>query len=172
MFVARFVDPSRTWWFPVHWIASSVGAAMAVIALVVIVMFIERTSTQHFYIFGPTAGSHQILGLVVMAGVAGQIALGLVAHCTWQPWYTTRCWPDRVHHWVGRAVLLLACVNVFLGLWAAATPMWAHIVIGVWLALLLAAFINCTGSNRYKMRTRHEKAQDELEVPLLQHTAQ
>ncbi len=48
------------------------------------VAFPTKGSMWHFSAGYATSGSHQVLGMVVLAMTAAQLALGLLAHCTWQ----------------------------------------------------------------------------------------
>jgi hypothetical protein len=57
---------------------------------------------------------------------------------------------ERVHKSVGYVALILAVVEIGLGLWVVSAPRWMVIVLALWLAVLLAAFtaLQAFGMNR------------------------
>lgn len=61
---------------------------------------------------------HSVLGLAICVAMVVQIALGFIANRLFDklrratPW-----WPDRIHAWFGRLLLLASFVNIYLGLW-------------------------------------------------------
>jgi hypothetical protein len=68
-------------------------------------------------------GSHAILGIIIIVLVAWQMILGIVADRVWQAKHkktgefpATTWFPDRTHWWVGRVILVIACINIFLGI--------------------------------------------------------
>jgi len=141
--VARYVK-TKSWWFPLHWVSQAVGAGLAAIAMVVMLLALkEQGSTTHFASSYPSGGSHQILGVIVLAILGLQIALGMVAHFTWQgEGSPTRPWPDKVHHWVGRGLLLAAIAATFLGIWAVQySGVLLYVLYAVFLAVMLVIII-------------------------------
>eukprot|EP01108_Squamamoeba_japonica_P006919 TRINITY_DN5711_c0_g1_i1.p1 TRINITY_DN5711_c0_g1~~TRINITY_DN5711_c0_g1_i1.p1 ORF type:complete len:212 (-),score=45.15 TRINITY_DN5711_c0_g1_i1:38-673(-) len=61
---------------------------------------------------------HAQLGLVIVSTMLLQIVLGVSANRLWvQGRKQTPMMPDRVHHWLGRLLLLAGLVNCFLGIW-------------------------------------------------------
>jgi hypothetical protein len=61
---------------------------------------------------------HSVLGLAVCVAMVVQVALGFISNRLFDklrrstPW-----WPDRIHAWFGRLLLLASFVNIYLGLW-------------------------------------------------------
>lgn len=184
-FTARFVPKGQTWWFPAHWIMELVGALLAAVAFIVIVVHVGSRGGAHFSVQSVTGGAHQIIGLIVVLATLAQLSTGLISHCTWQgAGSATRVWPvrivvlrivfcfslslvvlsrrsplsfslvvlflaqsspphmqDYVHHWGGRVMLLLACVNVFLGIWAIGYEPYVFVVYALLLAAIGVLFI-------------------------------
>lgn len=146
MYVARFATHKDS---PVHWVLQTVGTLLSLAGFAVIVAHVHlyHGADAHFAPgSGTSFGAHPILGLICMVAMAINVVLGVVAQCRRSKWRPS-CFPVRTHHWLGRAVLLAACVNVFLGMWHAQTWMVYELQAGAWagysfyLACAVALFI-------------------------------
>lgn len=75
-----------------------------------------------------------------------QIAFGIANHCLYR--YRkhknilpeSRPWNNLVHIWLGRVLLLLAIINIPLGMRIKRPPVTAYILYAIWLTVLAGAF--------------------------------
>ncbi|KNC52249.1 uncharacterized protein AMSG_01078 [Thecamonas trahens ATCC 50062] len=108
---------------------------------------------------------HKIIGLIILLATFVEPILGEVANVMWSPDREATPWfPDRIHWWFGRALVLLALVNCFLGMdskeWGMPAFVVGGVVVGV-IALTFAALEATVGKIVHgKMR-----AEEQLLVP-------
>lgn len=101
------------WWFPAHWVVNAVALAAAIAGFVI--AFVAKKGELE-------EGVHQVFGVVVFGLAILQSGLGLAAHFMFDPTRTsTAIFPDIVHHWYGRAVMLCGFAVCFLGVWTASS---------------------------------------------------
>ena len=110
IFVARYLkNMMGVWWYRVH-----VGMFLVFTGLLSLISFILIVSNieddDHF------EGNHQKLGLVIFIFMFIQIALGYISNWLWSPTRTSIPWWDKVHWYFGRSLVLLAIINIFLGI--------------------------------------------------------
>jgi hypothetical protein len=109
IFVARYLkNMLGVWWYRIH-----VGLFLGVTGLFSLISFIlivSNVESEHF------DGKHQQIGLAVFIMMFLQIALGFVSNWLWSPTRTFIPWWDKVHWYFGRSLLILAIINIFLGI--------------------------------------------------------
>ncbi|KAI8384169.1 hypothetical protein BD560DRAFT_474562 [Blakeslea trispora] len=90
---------------------------------------------------------HNAIGTVLTFGTWLQIILGTINHLLFRRRLknnrlpTQRPWHNHLHIWLGRLLLTLALVNLPLGIKAYQANLPAYIAYGIWLFVLLVAFI-------------------------------
>jgi len=105
-----------SWWFHVHRIINSI----AIICVGVAFILICDVTIKHF------STAHMIIGLIIVISVFIQPFIGLVADRLYARWMDrnpgkdfrpfTPIWPDKIHWIVGWGTLLLALINILLGI--------------------------------------------------------
>ncbi|KAJ3269091.1 hypothetical protein HDV01_001864 [Terramyces sp. JEL0728] len=95
-------------WYRLHVLFMGVTCGIAtIVSFILIVLFIQP---PHF------DEKHKVIGLVIVIVLIGQVILGYVSNAKWDENRKDIPWWDKLHWWVGRAVFLLAVVNVYLGI--------------------------------------------------------
>ncbi len=120
---ALVVPKNKVWWFPAHWILQVVAVGLMFIAFFIMVAWYQQSGSAHFRTNSLTMGAHAVIGIIIIVAVAWQAILGLVADRVWQREYKrtsqfpqTKAFPDKTHWWIGRAILVFACINIYLGI--------------------------------------------------------
>eukprot|EP01104_Vermistella_antarctica_P012056 TRINITY_DN3430_c0_g1_i3.p1 TRINITY_DN3430_c0_g1~~TRINITY_DN3430_c0_g1_i3.p1 ORF type:complete len:734 (-),score=183.04 TRINITY_DN3430_c0_g1_i3:6-2207(-) len=132
--VARFLKRFK-WWFPVHIALAVVGLLGVVAGLVVIIIGVENDEggSRHFN------NVHSWFGLAVIVLSAIQPILGVVADRMYKPGRDkVPVFPDKVHWWLGRFLLVLAAATTLLGFDQLGVSTAWYIVIIAWWAFVLA----------------------------------
>lgn len=140
--VAVAVPKNQAWWFPAHWASQGFASLLVIISFIIILVYYSQGGIAHFTLATPTQGAHGIIGIIVISLVVFQVILGVVADRVWQAEYkktheypSTKVFPDVFHWWTGRGILLLAMINIYLGI---AEMQWAW---GWYLGWTLAVLI-------------------------------
>ena len=126
VFIARHLKVLLPKWFYIHRAALSASFALTIAAFIII--FVDVGSYQ------PTA--HAAVGITIMALTVTQVILGVVSNATWKAGVGPRLFPDKLHWFIGRALLLLVIAEFYLGL--------AHIGAGTTSYILLSAWVGAT----------------------------
>jgi hypothetical protein len=105
-FFARYLKVLTTAWFKIHVALQTVGVAMVLAGFIIIFVFLGQF----------TMGAHQVIGLVIFGLTMLQPFLGLIADRLFDPSRSKAPAQDQIHWWVGRFLLVLAVVNIFLGI--------------------------------------------------------
>ncbi|KAK9765871.1 hypothetical protein K7432_005455 [Basidiobolus ranarum] len=136
VFIARYFKwrlPTWDKWFIVH--RGVMFGGVAVFTITAIVLGIILSEGNHF------KTSHQIIGLVVLLAMACQIVLGFVMNKLWKPNRPKSPWYEHMHQWLGRSTVLLAWVNIGLGLKLVTA---SKVLVGLyiaWVCLILIGFV-------------------------------
>ncbi|KAJ3115700.1 hypothetical protein HDU96_000179 [Phlyctochytrium bullatum] len=157
IFIARYLkDALGVWWFRLH-----VFFLFIVTMLLTVAGFFIRFLTKtppHF------KSNHEIIGLVVVIGAIVQCVLGVVSDRLYSPARHSAPSCDQVHWWLGRGLVILGIVNIFLGIdrYNIVTPLEPasngfYIAFGVWVGLWGAAFV----VGQWKWGQVHHVAGDE-----------
>lgn len=106
-FFSRYLKVLTTAWFKIHVAIQTIGVAMVLAAFIII--FVSRGGVF-------TMGAHQVIGTIIFALTMIQPFIGLIADRLFDPNRSKVPAQDQIHWWVGRLLLLLAIVNIFLGI--------------------------------------------------------
>ncbi|CAJ0755063.1 5825_t:CDS:2 [Entrophospora sp. SA101] len=109
VFFARFgrnVLPKR--WFSLHW---GIQALLA-LPLTVIGFIMAFPSGASF----TTRNSHHVIGMVILICLFVQLLIGGIHHHMYDPNRKSIPWWTKLHWWFGRCLVLLALVQISLGL--------------------------------------------------------
>jgi hypothetical protein len=105
-FFARYLKVLTTAWFKIHVALQTVGTALVLASFIIIFIFIGQF----------TMGAHQIIGIVIFGLTMLQPFLGLIADRLFDPSRSKAPAQDQIHWWIGRFLLVLSVVNIFLGI--------------------------------------------------------
>jgi hypothetical protein len=112
LFVARYYKKQMQHWFYLHVLLVSAGALFVIIAFGIAVEMVKGTGSEGF------TTKHSRLGVLVFLVMFLQCLLGIIAHLKYIP---TReavpLFPDRLHWYTGRVVVILAMTNCLMGLY-------------------------------------------------------
>jgi uncharacterized membrane protein YhaH (DUF805 family) len=78
--------------------------------MVRVVLIVAVTVNDHF------ENAHQVIGLIIFIFAVLQTILGVVINHLFDANRSTLPWHDQLHWWLGRLVMLLAVINIFLGI--------------------------------------------------------
>ncbi|KAI7900703.1 uncharacterized protein BX663DRAFT_517334 [Cokeromyces recurvatus] len=90
---------------------------------------------------------HSSIGTVLSFGIWIQVTLGVTNHLVFRYRLKNNCLPDKrpwnnhVHIWFGRGLLLLAAVNIPLGMRMKRVPLGMFIAYAIWMSILFITFI-------------------------------
>jgi len=135
IFIARYLKAASLKWFPIHVSLQSIGAATILTAFTIIFIF----NNGVFFV-----NWHEMFGLFVFIGTMAQPFLGLIADRLFDPKRTTVPCQDKIHWWVGRTLVLLVPVTIFLGIWTlipTSSTLPLYIIFGAWVGLQIVIII-------------------------------
>eukprot|EP00026_Physarum_polycephalum_P005337 Phypoly_transcript_05369.p2 GENE.Phypoly_transcript_05369~~Phypoly_transcript_05369.p2 ORF type:complete len:241 (+),score=31.32 Phypoly_transcript_05369:266-988(+) len=108
MLLSRYLKPFFNRWFYVH---AAVFIA-SIICMIVSVILVFRANNNVFY-----TSAHTVLGLMFVSGMGLQTLLGLLAHFLFNPKRSgPPAFPDQIHWWLGRFLLVVGGLAVTLGM--------------------------------------------------------
>jgi len=94
----------QRWWFKTHRLLGMIGAGTLLLGWAAAVFMVARTSGEHLQ------GPHAWLGIVTVLAAVVTACLGWLQ-------YRIKKRPIRIiHHWTGRATLLIQAVTIVLAL--------------------------------------------------------
>eukprot|EP00158_Paraphelidium_tribonemae_P009915 Partr_v1_DN28999_c2_g1_i6_m25734 putative Ferric-chelate reductase len=111
--IARYYRSIGHSWFISHWVLNIVAVVITVGLAAVVILKNE----QRLYLSPdlPTK-IHGIVGLFIMGGAPLQSVPGKLADYFWAPGRVgTPIWPDKLHWWLGRFLVVFGFVNVGIG---------------------------------------------------------
>ncbi|KAI9349180.1 hypothetical protein BDR26DRAFT_799019, partial [Obelidium mucronatum] len=141
VFIARYMkDRWGHRWYLAHKWLMLYGVGLFTVAGL---LTVELNITPYDGLVRLIGGSnHGIIGTVVALIIYPlQILLGYVSNALWTAERTEIPWWDKVHWWLGRAVIILAIVNTYLGLVAYRVDVGWIVGYWVWIAAALIAFV-------------------------------
>jgi len=107
IFVARFLRHKVQFWFNLHVIIQTVAIMASISAFGIAISLLD----VHF------DAPHAKMGYFIVSGSVITGVLGLVADRMYDPTRTkTPFFPDKLHWWVSRIVVLLGYINIILGI--------------------------------------------------------
>ena len=145
VFIARYLkDRLGHWWYRLHLtIMLGVTGLFSLISFILIILF---KRPEHF------DSIHSQIGIAVIAITIGQIVSGFVSNALWTPDRESIPWWDQAHWWVGRSVMVLGIVNVYLGLAEykeiGQTNDITGLTIGYWIWIAIAFVVMLVGEIR------------------------
>jgi hypothetical protein len=161
--IARFFKNIGKAWFWAHVGLNSIGVLAFIAAFVLIIIATDIEQVTHFVRDPSASGStsymaHAWIGIIAMVFGVVQPGIGWWADRKYDPNRPSiPIWPDMVHWWIGRAAVLLALLNIYIGIYVlndiTGVALWVRIVYGVWLG---AIFIVLASLQIYRLVKGHE----------------
>ncbi|KAI9201843.1 uncharacterized protein BJ171DRAFT_196486 [Polychytrium aggregatum] len=141
IFIAQFFKERwHNWWFRLHQFFMFIGCGVLALVGFWLIFYQKQVAGDYHFSYADT-GLHGILGLILTVLMLIQIVLGVVIDRLYNKDRTSVPFHDKLHWYIGRLVTLLAIVNIILGCILYVAPTWIYVVIGVWLALVVAVFV-------------------------------
>eukprot|EP01104_Vermistella_antarctica_P018435 TRINITY_DN6824_c0_g1_i1.p1 TRINITY_DN6824_c0_g1~~TRINITY_DN6824_c0_g1_i1.p1 ORF type:complete len:1026 (+),score=195.67 TRINITY_DN6824_c0_g1_i1:129-3206(+) len=104
---ARFLKAHTAWWWPLHWITQALNLVATLAGAGIIFWEVGRLNF---------ASAHERIGILVVFLSVVTSVLGIVAHFRYDPSRESPpIFPDRIHWWCARLLMILALVNIGLG---------------------------------------------------------
>ncbi|KAI9353234.1 hypothetical protein DFJ73DRAFT_828734 [Zopfochytrium polystomum] len=137
IFTARYLkDALGHNWYRIH-VGCMVGGTLLFTALGLAAIELQVPSTAKRFV-GDGTSSHRPLGTVIaLAILPAQIILGYVSNALFSPTRTSIPWWDQLHWWVGRAVMILSIVELYLGLDLYGSSVAIKALYWVWIVLVV-----------------------------------
>ncbi|KAI8984521.1 hypothetical protein BDF20DRAFT_999499 [Mycotypha africana] len=116
---------------------------------------------------------HSGIGTALSFGLWTQVALGIINHLIFRYRRAHNClpskrpWNNHVHIWFGKILLLLALINVPLGMRIKRPPMALYIVYAIWVGLLIIGFVYlaCMRDEVEERRLLEEEQRQQSHLP-------
>eukprot|EP00003_Mantamonas_plastica_P025638 TRINITY_DN5072_c0_g3_i2.p1 TRINITY_DN5072_c0_g3~~TRINITY_DN5072_c0_g3_i2.p1 ORF type:complete len:167 (+),score=53.52 TRINITY_DN5072_c0_g3_i2:213-713(+) len=120
---------AHEWWFPLHVTTQVAGALIALGSFFVITTSVVG---PHFY------SLHAVFGLMTISLMVIVVFIGLAADRKYDPERRfVPVWPDKIHWWAARILMVLSQVTIVLGMLLHQVPYPVIIVFGVFLTLVV-----------------------------------
>uniref|UniRef100_A0A1D1YGT7 Ferric-chelate reductase 1 n=1 Tax=Anthurium amnicola TaxID=1678845 RepID=A0A1D1YGT7_9ARAE len=133
IFIARFtrnIIPQQ--WFRLHWgIQQFIASPLTLFGLIMSLAAGVRFNA---------ANTHHFLGLVVFGGFIFQLALGWIHHKLYDQSRKYYPWWTKLHWWWGRILVLLAFIQILLGLQQYNATHGIFVAYYIYILLILASF--------------------------------
>jgi len=108
IFVARYLKKNMNWWFRLHVVVQTLALIMASTGFGIAIWMV---GSRHF------ASLHAYFGYCVFILSILTAIIGFLAHRLFNPGrFKTPIWPDKLHWYFARLVMLGSYVTIFLGL--------------------------------------------------------
>ncbi|KAI8838909.1 hypothetical protein BC829DRAFT_492939 [Chytridium lagenaria] len=145
VFLARYYKGGKHDFIPLHSTIMLLGTVLLTVVAFILVMAVSKNG--HFNV--AEKGAHGVIGLMVFLGVLVQPILAVVHRSYKTRNYSlkarARTLTENIHRWLGRGIVLLALINLALGLGlynrraeAVQSSTWTCFVL--WIMLLAALF--------------------------------
>ncbi|KAI9349181.1 hypothetical protein BDR26DRAFT_853180 [Obelidium mucronatum] len=139
IFIARYMKDrmGHNWYLSHKWIMLGGVGIFTIIGIVSVEWSLNPTDSVLRFI---GSSNHGIIGTVVALIVYPlQVILGEVSNALWSAERKSIPWWDKAHWWLGRAVVVLAIVNTYLGLVEyGAKVIW---IVGYWVWIAVVVFV-------------------------------
>ena len=164
---ARYMlDPIGKQWPLVHIGLAGVAIFLTLFSFGIIINAVMSTGTGHFN------SPHKFLGLMLFLSLFVQIALGAHSYFSYNSEREVPpVFPDKVHWWLGRSIMVLAITNIFCGLWEYAPSSVAPwFLFWMWLAslLIVIAVLEAFHRGDVPSRSTQEKEYELMEAGFLE----
>lgn len=107
IFFARYLKYIGHSWYQLHF--SILGFGTMGLTFIGILLIALYKAPPHFQTW------HEGIGIFILVALTCQVILGFIINYLWDSQRTARPWWDKLHAWLGRVMLLLALINIFLG---------------------------------------------------------
>lgn len=136
MFIARYLKDLGRPWYLLHRAMLNIVLIFTLVGFAIITA--ERAIAQANYV-----NPHAYLGIIVTILVIVQVILGVLANRLWSPSRPgTPAFPDMIHWWLGRSLLVLGAANCGWGLYIYGSNSFnAGFIIYIIFIVLLIAFV-------------------------------
>jgi len=166
MFLARFFKSLGKPWFWLHIALNSAGILLYLIAFILVLVAISNDSETHFIRDTSTDSgaslfmAHAWIGLIVMIAGVAQPFIGYLADKKFDPKREgAPIWPDMTHWWIGRGAIIMALINIYLGIFVIdglyGTVLWTQVVYGIWFGLIIFIYIGLAAYQKIKGVAEH-----------------
>jgi len=133
MLLARFYKIIFPKWFYIHALTQTLGIFGVFSAFIIIF----RAKQNVF-----TTGWHQVFGVFAFIGFMIQYGMGLFSHFRFDPARKAPpVFPDKIHWWLGRGVLVWSLLTIYFGLGVYGAPAGAWVLYSFWLVIAIAAVV-------------------------------
>ncbi|KAI9326001.1 hypothetical protein DFJ73DRAFT_867496 [Zopfochytrium polystomum] len=141
IFTARYLkDALGHNWYRIH-VGCMVGGTLLFTALGLAAIELQVSSTATRFI-GDATSSHRPLGTVIALAILPlQTILGYVSNALFNPTRTSIPWWDQLHWWVGRVVVCLAVIELYLGLDLYGSSIIVKALYWVWIVLVVGVLV-------------------------------
>jgi len=155
--LARYFKKKLPSWFTFHWAVNLLALAATVVAFILarygLFPFLPSKFSSAFhqknsFSFFSNVGlgyfpihAHSIIGIMTIVLSMIQGVLGQVANKMWREGKLPSLFPDKVHWYLGRVILVLAILCIYLGLNKFGGDITSYILYSVHLALTIAFVI-------------------------------
>ncbi|KAI3656302.1 hypothetical protein MP638_005172 [Amoeboaphelidium occidentale] len=131
-FTARYLKSIYPKWFFIHRAVQILAALLFVTAFILILVDKDGRVDEW--------GLHEIFGVVLAGLIPIQLVFGYLSNALWYEGKAPHFYPDKIHWWLGRFVMLFGIVNCVLGLiryteYNESNQMWWWLLVGAILAL-------------------------------------
>ena len=97
-------------WFILHIVSQTLVMLIVFAALAIVIVELDDKGAKHFN------SAHMQLGLVIVILTFIQVCLGIVSHFMHnEDRESPPIFPDQIHHWLGRIVVILSLANILAG---------------------------------------------------------
>jgi hypothetical protein len=136
MFIARFLKDLGRPWYLLH------RALLNIVLLFTLVGFVLIT-IERALVKGNYGTPHSYIGIVIVIMTIVQVVFGVLSNRLWSPERVgTPVYPDMIHWWLGRALLLGGAGNAAYGTYVIASGFQAGLIICiVWIAAVVGFFV-------------------------------
>ena len=157
-------------WFPIHIGLQIIGMALMIAGFGTIVYYIGVVEMEsHFVIPGsPTFGAHGVLGLILFLLMFIQALFGVLSDTLWRLKFkktgvlpSPQVLPEKFHWWLGRFIVLLSVVVMFLGITEFKLPYWVYGIFIAWYGALVLILSIIFAFNYKELRSQLEKEEQQ-----------
>ncbi|KAI9353231.1 hypothetical protein DFJ73DRAFT_624501 [Zopfochytrium polystomum] len=141
VFTARYLkDTLGHNWYRIH-VGCMVGGTLLFTALGLAAIELQIPSSAKRFV-GDGSAPHRPIGTVIsFAFLPVQIILGYVANALFSPDRPSVPWWDQLHWWLGRSTIVLAIVEMYLGLDLYGSSVVIRVLYWVWIAVVVGMMV-------------------------------
>ncbi|KAI9353229.1 hypothetical protein DFJ73DRAFT_828724 [Zopfochytrium polystomum] len=127
-------------WYRIHLASLGVGTvAFTILGLLFVELSLPNGTPNRF--LSQKDSAHRPIGVALsLALLPAQVILGYISNGLWKPDRTAIPWWDQLHWWVGRSTVLLAVIELYLGLVLYSTSVVVMVLYWLWIAVVVIVF--------------------------------